>query len=70
MLHSSGKSVGAILIGIMVDKGLLDYNEPIVSYWPDFANKNKGNIKIMDLMRHESGLSKLSKPISWKDTLT
>ena len=34
---SSGKTVGAILVAIMVDKGLLKYDAPISEYWPEFA---------------------------------
>lgn len=37
VVFSSGKTVAAMLIAIMVDKGLLDYDTPVAHYWPDFA---------------------------------
>ena len=55
-IFSSGKTLEAIALAHLVDKGLLDYNARIADYWPEFANNNKGNITIADLMRHEAGL--------------
>ena len=56
-IYSSGKSVAAILIAVMVDKGHLSYDEPIASYWPEFAQNGKEKVKVVDVMRHESGLA-------------
>ena len=56
-MFSAGKSVAAILIAIMVDQGHLQYDEPIASYWPAFAQNGKERIRLRDLMRHESGLA-------------
>jgi len=55
-IFSSTKSLTAICMARMVDKGLLDYNEKISKYWPEFAEKGKGETTVADLMRHEAGL--------------
>ena len=34
------------LIGIMVDKGLLNYEEKICKYWPEFGKNGKENITL------------------------
>ena len=36
-IMSSGKSVAAILMAIMVDKGYLSYGQPVSQYWPEFG---------------------------------
>ena len=36
-MFSSGKNLGAILIAIMHDHGLIDYEEKVATYWPEFA---------------------------------
>lgn len=36
-IMSSGKSVAAILMAKMVEKGVLDYDERVCTYWPEFA---------------------------------
>jgi CubicO group peptidase (beta-lactamase class C family) len=56
-VFSSGKSLEAIALAMLVDRGLLDYNAKITDYWPEFEANNKHNISIADLMRHEAGLS-------------
>ena len=42
---------------MMVDRGLLDYDEPVCKYWPEFAKNGKDRITLADVLRHESGLS-------------
>ena len=45
-VFSSTKSLTAICMARMVDKGLLDYKEKISKYWPEFAQngKNVGDV--------------------------
>ena len=45
------------MIACLVDKGLLKYEEKIASYWPEFAQNGKENVKLEDVLRHESGLA-------------
>ena len=62
-IFSSGKSVASILMAIMVDQGHCKYEEPVATYWPEFAKNGKEKITIADLGYHEAGLSKLSQPV-------
>lgn len=39
----------------MVEEGKLDPKEKISSYWPEFGQMGKENLKVEDLMRHEAG---------------
>ncbi len=56
-VFSSGKSLEAILLAVLVDRGLLDYDAAIVDYWPEFSANNKTAVTVADLMRHEAGLA-------------
>jgi len=56
--------VESLAVAICVDKGLFKLEEPIARYWPSFAKHGKGEVTIAQLMRHESGLSKLSKSVT------
>ena len=60
---SCGKVVSAILMAIMNDQGHLRYKEPVCKYWPEFAQNDKHFLTVADVMRHETGLVMLSKPI-------
>lgn len=64
-IFSSGKSIAAILMGVLHDKGLFQYDDPVVKHWPEFCNANSKNgkdkITIADVMRHEGGMPKLDQ---------
>ena len=50
-VFSSSKSLAAIGIALLVDKGLLDYGEKISKYWPEFAQNGKEDIRVCDVLR-------------------
>lgn len=54
----------------MVDKGLLDYNEPVATYWPEFAKNGKENILVKDVLCYDSGIPHTSQRVDLKWTLT
>ena len=56
-IFSSGKSLEAIAMATLFDKGLFQYEDTIGKYWPEFAQNGKENVKICDVLRHESGLA-------------
>ena len=55
-MFSSGKSIAAIVVAMMVDKGLLDYDQKIESIWPEFGKNGKSDITLADVLWHEAGL--------------
>ena len=44
--------MAAIVIAQMVGKGLLDYNEKVHKYWPQFAQNGKDEITLADVLRY------------------
>ena len=65
MIFSAGKTIGAIMIAIMVDQGLLDYNEPVVTYWPEFGKHGKDKVLLKDVLCHDAGLSDLCERFNY-----
>ncbi|KAF9183336.1 hypothetical protein BGZ50_004286 [Haplosporangium sp. Z 11] len=55
-VYSSGKAVEGIVIARLVNQGLLDYEEKVKKYWPEFAVNGKENVRLVDVMVHESGV--------------
>ena len=55
-MFSSGKSIAAIVVAMMVDKEILDYNQKIESFWPEFGKNGKSDITLADILLHEGGL--------------
>ncbi|CAG8729541.1 35518_t:CDS:1, partial [Racocetra persica] len=46
----------AIVVARLVEQGILDYSEKIATYWPEFAQGNKENVTLYELMTHTSGV--------------
>jgi CubicO group peptidase (beta-lactamase class C family) len=54
--YSTTKGVASTLLHVLVDRGMLDYDEPVARYWPEFAASGKEKITVRQLMCHEAGL--------------
>lgn len=64
---SCSKVVTSLAALILVDRGLLDVDEKVATYWPEFAANGKENITVSHVMSHTSGLSSWDPPISWEE---
>ena len=69
-IMSSSKVVSSIIMGIAADKAWLDLDDPICTYWPEFAQNGKEKITVADLLRHEAGLPNFSQQLTPEDLLT
>ncbi|MFF3226493.1 serine hydrolase domain-containing protein [Nocardia suismassiliense] len=58
-VFSSTKGLAAFTLASAVSKGLLDYEQPVAQYWPEFAAHGKGEITVRQLIDHQAGLSGL-----------
>ena len=65
-VFSSGKSLEAITMAMLADRGLIDYNARIADYWPEYAANGKDQT-IADLMRHEAGIAALDTTVDPAD---
>ncbi|MBJ9984362.1 beta-lactamase family protein [Acinetobacter sp. S40] len=54
--YSTGKGVLATLAHILVSEGFLEYDVPIMHYWPEFAKNKKEWITLRHVLSHQSGL--------------
>ncbi|MEI9886052.1 MAG: serine hydrolase domain-containing protein [Rhizomicrobium sp.] len=56
ILMSASKGVTATLAHVLADRGVLDLEAPVATYWPAFAANGKGAITLSHLLTHSSGL--------------
>jgi len=54
--YSTSKGVASTLMHILVDRGLIDYDDPVSEVWPEFAQGGKADITLRQVMCHEAGL--------------
>lgn len=55
-MFSSTKGVAALAIAHAVSKGLLDYDQRVSAYWPEFAAQDKDEVTVRQLLAHQAGL--------------
>ncbi len=53
---STTKGIASTLLHIMVDRGLLEYEDPVARYWPEFGQAGKERITVRHVLAHQSGL--------------
>ncbi|MDT4918366.1 MAG: hypothetical protein QOH89_3066 [Pseudonocardiales bacterium] len=56
-VFSSTKGVSALVMASLRSKGLLDWDERVAHYWPEFAAAGKQDITVRQLLAHEAGLA-------------
>ena len=62
-IHSTSKGIVAMIIAHLINKGLIDLNENVSTYWPEFSEAGKENIKVRTLLSHQAGL------YGWKEKI-
>jgi len=68
-IFSSSKAVTAIAVAKAAEKGLIQYAQPVASYWPEFAQGLKAETTIADMLRHEGGMPHLDTSLTLADLL-
>lgn len=68
-LFSSTKGMAAFTIAAAVSAGLLDYDERVAHYWPEFAANGKDEVTVRQLIDHQAGLSGLDVNLRLDDLL-
>lgn len=61
---STGKGPVSLCAHILADRGLLDFDAPVATYWPEFAAAGKESVLVRHLLSHRAGLAGLREPHS------
>ena len=71
-IGSTGKALASTALLILVDRGLVDLDEPVASYWPAFGQNGKDEIPVLLVLSHRSGVaaSPTRSPDRWNSTST
>jgi len=66
-IYSVTKTMMAVTALFLADHGVIDFDAPVASYWPEFSQNGKGDIKVSHLMSHSAGLSGWREPMAPHD---
>ncbi len=71
-VFSSTKGVTAVCANLVIERGLLDPDATVATYWPEFANNGKEEITVRQALSHQAGLPlvegefTLDEALSWE----
>ena len=63
IVWSATKGMSGLAIALAESRGLLDYDERVSTYWPEFAQQGKEAITVRQLISHQAGLFALDAPV-------
>ena len=64
---STTKTITALAVLTLAEKGLLDVHAPVAEYWPEFAANGKDGVLVKHLMAHTSGVAGWDPPFAAED---
>lgn len=73
---STTKEVTALAVLTLVERGLVDLDETVTTYWPEFAKNGKEDVLVRHVMAHTSGVSGWDQPFvvtdmyDWEESTT
>ena len=67
VIYSTSKGLLSILSHRLIERGLLDPDELVSTYWPEFAQNGKEKVTVAMILRHRSGLSAVREDMTFED---
>lgn len=61
------KTMAALAVLVLVDRGEIDLDAPVASYWPAFGAHGKHDVRVAQLLGHTSGVPGWSRPVTVDD---
>ncbi len=62
----SPKIATATCLLILIDRGLVDLDATVATYWPEFAQGGKGHVTVREAMSHRAGVPGLDQPVAFE----
>jgi CubicO group peptidase (beta-lactamase class C family) len=67
--YSATKNTIGVTVGLLVERGALDLDEPVAAFWPEFAQKGKTRVTVRQLLSHQAGLPQATPALTWHELL-
>lgn len=64
---STTKTMSAIVMLVLADRGIVDLDAPVAEYWPEFGANGKGGVLVRHVLAHTAGLPGWDPAISPED---
>jgi len=67
VIFSGSKGLVAVCLLLLIERGQLDLDNPVATYWPEFAANGKEKITVRQLVSHTAGLPGFVVPLDVAD---
>lgn len=64
LVYSTSKGLAAMTVALAHSRGWLDFDAPVTSYWPEFAQNGKQRVTVRQLLAHQAGLCAIDEPLT------
>jgi CubicO group peptidase (beta-lactamase class C family) len=61
-VYSTTKTMAALCLLVLADRGEVDLYAPVVRYWPEFACNGKEGVEVRHFLSHSAGLAGMDEP--------
>jgi len=69
IVFSTTKGATAVCAHLLAERGLLDFDAPVVEYWPEFGQAGKDTIPVRWLLTHQAGLPTVDAKLTRAEAL-
>ncbi|MGO4455073.1 serine hydrolase domain-containing protein [Arthrobacter sp. RAF14] len=69
VMFSCTKGLASVLVARLVEQGLVDYDVPLATYWPEFAAQGKDRLTVREALGHRAGLSAVRENLTREQIL-
>ncbi len=69
LVFSATKGITSIVVHHLVERGALALDEPVATWWPEFAAAGKEAVTVRQLLAHQAGLVLIEGDMTWDEAL-
>jgi CubicO group peptidase (beta-lactamase class C family) len=70
LVYSMTKGISAVCANLLIERGRLDPDAPVASYWPEFAANGKAEIPVRWILSHQAGLAVIDADVTLEQALS
>ncbi len=63
-VFSVGKAMVALSLLVLIDRGMLEFEDAVARHWPEFASAGKDSVTLAQLMSHQAGVPGIRRRLS------
>ena len=67
LVFSTTKGATAICAHMLVERGELDLDAPVINYWPEYGTEGKDKTRVRWLLSHQAGLPGIETPLTLEE---